>query len=228
VTPEVVEKARAQDRTAGASTACGATSRGAEASRRCCDAGATVTEPSTGPTGVGVPYGPLRLDLALPVPQQLAHVSRADFDGDRIRWFPSNQGSVAGEAGLGSVADESAGAASLAGSRSSRGALRRSAGLGASTATDPSREIAGFAACEYSNSTGGMSPSAPCSRAWLKPADVFDDRELELGASPPNAVGDQLGLEGVDDALGQRVIEGVADGADRRQHAVVVEDLGEG
>ena len=40
----------------------------------------------------------------------------------------------------------------------------------------------------------------------VEPADVLDDGELELGAGAPDAVGDQLGLEGVDEALGQRVV----------------------
>jgi hypothetical protein len=37
------------------------------------------------------------------------------------------------------------------------------------------------------------------------PADVLDDGELELTARPPDAVGDQLGLEAVDERLGERV-----------------------
>jgi hypothetical protein len=32
----------------------------------------------------------------------------------------------------------------------------------------------------------------------VKPADVFDDRELKLRSGAPDAVGDQLGLEAVD------------------------------
>jgi hypothetical protein len=39
-------------------------------------------------------------------------------------------------------------------------------------------------------------------------------------------VGDQLGLERVDEALGERVVRGVADAADRAAHAGVVERLG--
>jgi hypothetical protein len=42
--------------------------------------------------------------------------------------------------------------------------------------------------------------------AGVEPAEVFDDRELELGARAPDAVGDQLGLERVDEALGQGVV----------------------
>ena len=60
----------------------------------------------------------------------------------------------------------------------------------------------------------------------VEPADVFDDGELELGPGAPDAVGDQLGLEAVDEALGQRVVVRVADRADRRQDVVVIEDLG--
>jgi len=62
----------------------------------------------------------------------------------------------------------------------------------------------------------------------VEPADPFNDRELELRAGLPDAVGDQLGLEGVDEALGQSVVIGVADRSDRAQHAVIVEDLLEG
>ena len=47
-----------------------------------------------------------------------------------------------------------------------------------------------------------------------KPADPFDDREFELAARAPDAVGDQLGLERVDEALGHRVVIRVADGPD--------------
>jgi len=36
----------------------------------------------------------------------------------------------------------------------------------------------------------------------LKPGDVLDDGELELGAGSPHAVGDQLGFEAVTEALG--------------------------
>ena len=36
----------------------------------------------------------------------------------------------------------------------------------------------------------------------VEPGDVFDDRELKLGAGAPDAIGDQLGLEAVDEALG--------------------------
>jgi hypothetical protein len=53
----------------------------------------------------------------------------------------------------------------------------------------------------------------------VEPADVLDDRELKLRACAPDAVGDQLGFEAVDEALGHRVVVGVADGADARQNA---------
>ncbi len=59
----------------------------------------------------------------------------------------------------------------------------------------------------------------------VQPADVFDDGEFELGAGAPHTVGDQLGLEAVDEALGERVVVGVTDRSDRRQDPVVVEDL---
>ena len=57
----------------------------------------------------------------------------------------------------------------------------------------------------------------------VEPSDVLDDGELKLRSRSPDAVADQLGLEAVDEALRGGVIEGVADGADRRLHAVVVE-----
>jgi hypothetical protein len=40
----------------------------------------------------------------------------------------------------------------------------------------------------------------------VDPADVLDDGELELGACAPDAVCDALGLEAVDEALGQRAL----------------------
>jgi hypothetical protein len=45
--------------------------------------------------------------------------------------------------------------------------------------------------------------------AVVEPADVLDDGELELRSSAPDAVGDELGLEAVDEALGERVVVGV-------------------
>jgi hypothetical protein len=59
----------------------------------------------------------------------------------------------------------------------------------------------------------------------VEPGDPLDDRELQLGSRAPDAVCDQLSLEGVDEALGQRVVVGVADRSDRSQDVVVVEDL---
>jgi hypothetical protein len=41
--------------------------------------------------------------------------------------------------------------------------------------------------------------------AVVEPADVFDDGQLELGLAAPDAIGDQLGLKGIDEALGERV-----------------------
>ena len=60
------------------------------------------------------------------------------------------------------------------------------------------------------------------------PGDPFDDRELELGAGAPDAVCDQFGLEGVDEAFCHGVVVGVADRADRREHVVVAKHLLEG
>jgi hypothetical protein len=39
----------------------------------------------------------------------------------------------------------------------------------------------------------------------VEPADVLDDGELELWAGAPDAVGDQLGLERIDERFGQGV-----------------------
>ena len=44
----------------------------------------------------------------------------------------------------------------------------------------------------------GVQPSG------VEPADVVDDGELELGAGAPDTIGDQLGFEAVDEALGHR------------------------
>jgi hypothetical protein len=62
----------------------------------------------------------------------------------------------------------------------------------------------------------------------VKPGDPFDGGQLELASGLPDAVGDQFGLEAVDEALGHGVVIGIADRPDRSEHAVIVEDLGEG
>jgi hypothetical protein len=62
--------------------------------------------------------------------------------------------------------------------------------------------------------------------AVVEPADVLDHGDLELGFGAPDAVGDQLRLEAVDERLGERVVIGVADRADRGQHAVIGQRLG--
>ena len=49
----------------------------------------------------------------------------------------------------------------------SRGAESRSAALAEVASTDRSPEIGPAAACSASNSPGGRSPSASCSRLWL-------------------------------------------------------------
>jgi hypothetical protein len=61
----------------------------------------------------------------------------------------------------------------------------------------------------------------------VEPAEVLDDRQLELVAGAPDPIRDQLGLDRVDEALGQRVVERVADRADRLQHLVVIEHMAE-
>jgi hypothetical protein len=57
------------------------------------------------------------------------------------------------------------------------------------------------------------------------PADVFDEGEFELAAAPPDSICDQLGLEAVDEGLGERVVVGISDRADGGEHAVVVQGL---
>jgi hypothetical protein len=57
------------------------------------------------------------------------------------------------------------------------------------------------------------------------PADVADDGELKLAAAAPDALGDQFGLEAVDERLRERVVVGVADRADRGEQAMVGERL---
>ena len=47
------------------------------------------------------------------------------------------------------------------------------------------------------------------------PADPPRDLELELIAGLPDPIGDQLGLERIDERLGQRVVIRVADGPQR-------------
>ena len=59
----------------------------------------------------------------------------------------------------------------------------------------------------------------------VEPGDPLDDRELELASGSPDAVGDQLGLEGVDERFGHSVVVGIADRSDRLQDAVIVELL---
>jgi hypothetical protein len=62
--------------------------------------------------------------------------------------------------------------------------------------------------------------------AVVAPAEVLDDGELELRPGAPDAVGDELGLEGVDEALRERVVIGIPDRTDRGEHAVVGQRLG--
>jgi hypothetical protein len=49
---------------------------------------------------------------------------------------------------------------------------------------------------------------------------MLDVREFQLRAGAPHAVGDQLGLEAVDETLGECVAVGVAGAADGRQDVV--------
>lgn len=61
----------------------------------------------------------------------------------------------------------------------------------------------------------------------VKPADPLDDRQLGLGDRAPGSFGDQLGLEGVDETLGEGVVIGVPGRAQGAEDVVVVESLGE-
>jgi len=70
-----------------------------------------------------------------------------------------------------------------------------------------------------------MSPRLSCRRAALYQPNVLDDGEFELAAGAPDAVGDQLGVEAVDERFGERVAVGVADRSDRGKHAMVDERL---
>jgi hypothetical protein len=60
----------------------------------------------------------------------------------------------------------------------------------------------------------------------VEPTEVLDDGELELVAGASDAVWDRLGLEAVDEALGERVVVGVPDRAHGRAAPVVGERLG--
>jgi hypothetical protein len=62
--------------------------------------------------------------------------------------------------------------------------------------------------------------------AVVEPADVLDDRELPRRAGPPDAVVDELRLEAVDEALGERVVVGVTGASDRSEDVLVGEGLG--
>jgi len=62
--------------------------------------------------------------------------------------------------------------------------------------------------------------------AVVEPGDVLDDRELQLAAGAPDAVGDQLGLEAVDEALGHAVVVGIAGAPNGCEDVVVGERLG--
>ncbi len=56
-----------------------------------------------------------------------------------------------------------------------------------------------------SNPAGGRSPRLSYRRASLN-QPTYSNCHLELGAGLPDAVADQLGLEGVDEAFGERVV----------------------
>jgi hypothetical protein len=60
----------------------------------------------------------------------------------------------------------------------------------------------------------------------VKPADPLSGLELKLRARAPHAIGDQLGLVGIHERLGERIVVRIANRADRRQHVVIVEHLG--
>ena len=62
--------------------------------------------------------------------------------------------------------------------------------------------------------------------AVVEPADVAHARELELRVGAPHAVADELGFVAIDERLGEGVVVRISDAADRRQHAMIVEQLG--
>src|SRR5579875_2988074 len=55
----------------------------------------------------------------------------------------------------------------------------------------------------------------------VEPADVLDDRDLELRAGAPHAICDQLGLERVDPRFRKRVVQRVAERTERLLDAEV-------
>ena len=77
-----------------------------------------------------------------------------------------------------------------------------------------------------SYSAGGTPPSEVWRRSLLNQATYSTIASSSWRAGAPDAVTDQLGLEAVDERLGERVVVRVADRADRGEQAVVVEGLG--
>ena len=66
--------------------------------------------------------------------------------------------------------------------------------------------MAGEAWCVQGLELGGWDVAEGAVQAVVvKPAEVLDDRELQAGATWPDAVTDELGLEAVDEAFGQGV-----------------------
>ena len=59
----------------------------------------------------------------------------------------------------------------------------------------------------------------------VEPADPLDDRQLGLLVGAPDAVGDQLGLEAVDERFRERVVLTIAGRAERPGDVVVIERL---
>src|SRR3954452_7010464 len=77
-----------------------------------------------------------------------------------------------------------------------------------------------------SYSAGGTSPSSPCSRRWLNQS-MYSATAIDIVDAPPRAlVADQLGLEQRVEGLGQRIVVGVAAGADRGDRAFLGQPLG--
>jgi hypothetical protein len=74
-----------------------------------------------------------------------------------------------------------------------------------------------------------MSPQVSNSRWWFEPVHVVQGGGLDLLAGAPGRAGlDQLGLVQPEHRLGQRVVVGVAHGADRGLRAGGGQPLGEG
>jgi hypothetical protein len=65
------------------------------------------------------------------------------------------------------------------------------------------------------------SPRLSCSRTWMNQPTYSTIANSSCEGGAPDTIGDQLGLEAVDEALGEGVVVGVADRPDGGERAVV-------